>query len=379
MDIICASYSPKKDSLGSTQYGFSLLELVVVMGILAIFASVSLTFVGEKDVQQRYNESLEKLTMVKRNFLSVDKFQGQTIMHGFFIDNGMNVEQSFSIILKNQLGNTSYNLDKAQYKPFSATNVYLKIDSNFHEVKGATLYKGIRPGAYDLSQYQDSNNEIRDAWGEKFELGSESNTIQINNETYKNLGSSKAAIDINYSDLSISAKFIDVYTKNIPLSGEFKVAIVSFKNTPDFDTSDDSELNIQGCWKTVLSEDNTAVDQLVFALSEKTPSGARFDHTVDTINTISPVTPQNITSLEFTDSNTVIWKLFPKSMIAPTLFKFPSGDINIGSHVVVLLKKNASNSWKLYNHGNDSSPIHIFEYLHIFPGQIPDPITLVIP
>lgn len=325
MDIICASYSPKKDSLGSTQYGFSLLELVVVMGILAIFASVSLTFVGEKDVQQRYNESLEKLTMVKRNFLSVDKFQGQTIMHGFFIDNGMNVDQSFSIILNNQLSSSSYSLDKAQYKPFSATNVYLKIDSNFHEVKGAKLYKGIRPGAYDLSQYQDSNNEIRDAWGEEFGLDSESNTIQINNETYKNLGSSKAAIDINYSDLSISAKFIDVYTKNLPLSGEFKVAIVSFKNTPDFDTSDDSELNIQGCWKTVLSEDNTAVNQLVFALSEKTPSGARFDHTVDTINTISPVTPQNITSLEFTDSNTVIWKLFPKSMIAPTFFKFPSG------------------------------------------------------
>ena len=69
--------------------GFSMLELVVVLAILAVMTSVSLSFMGEKDEKQRYQTSLTKLKAVQRNFLSVAQYQGQTVVSGFLVDNGL--------------------------------------------------------------------------------------------------------------------------------------------------------------------------------------------------------------------------------------------------------------------------------------------------
>jgi len=364
------------------QHGFSLLELVVVMGILAIFASVSLTFVGEKDVQQRYQQSIEKLQAVKRNFFSVDKFQGQTVMHGFFVDNGMGVTQSFSIILKNKLeSSATYDIDKASYKPFSLIeDIYIEDSENnltSQKIEGAGLYKGIRPGAYDLSEYQDSDSEIRDAWGDEFGLESDSIKIDTENKDYKNLAPAKSSIDISYNDLVISASFIKVYVENLPSTGDFRVAIASFKN------SEDCKDDLKDCWTTTLSNEiSTTPSGHIFTVKEIVDNGLIFNN--EDIKSITPAidasTPEKLTNLTLTADNDKTWQI---TELAPTnTFTFPSTEISIGSHVVVLLEKDTSTTpetWKIYNIGTSADPIHIFEYLHIFPGQIPEPITLSIP
>jgi len=421
------------------QSGFSLLELVVVMGILAIFASVSLTFVGEKDVQQRYQQSIEKLQAVKRNFFSVDKFQGQTVMHGFFVDNGMDVEQSFKTILNTWIAidpnDTTNDViyiapSKNTYLPFGLIDVY--IEDIEDKINGARLYKGIRPGAYDLSEYQDSNNDIKDAWGDVFRLQPNSIEIDKEDKDYKNLSSAKNSIGINYNDLFISASFIKVYVKNLPSTGDFKVAIASFKNSEACGAQ--SQDAIKSCWLTTLSEN-------IFVLKEVTSSGDTFNASNDLITNISPSVNQKLTDIQFTDKNSNTWELLEKtSLVASSItnestftfaelifsgddfnhvtdeiqnispsvnssnsekiteltftdeddndwklvaqessesepFIFSSSDLNIGTHVVVLLEKDPTEGWVLH----DTNGRHIFEYLHIFPGQIPEPITLSIP
>ena len=393
------------------QYGFSLLELVVVMGILAIFASVSLTFVGEKDVQQRYNESLEKLTMVKRNFFSVDKFQGQTVMHGFFIDNGMMgkstpeaaVSTSFETLLNlreipanpTTLSPKNSPQLKAKYKLFSFIKDIHLIDDEISPKEehnlliGAGLYKGIRPGAFDLSQYQDDNNEIRDAWGDEFEFNTELNVnvIQIKEKGYKNLSSSKSEVDISYSDLEFDSAALNIYVNNVTESNKFRLAIVSFNNSAA------CKGDVKDCWSTILSSpllSTPSSTQTIFLLNETSlnNSGASFDHANNLIQKISPNVNEDteptskITELRFTDVNDKEWSLIAQPLIDSASTEF-NGNLTVGSHVVVLLELDTSTdtvAWKIHN--SDPTSVngnHIFEYLHIFPGQIPDPITMSIP
>jgi len=316
------------------QSGFSLLELVVVMGILAIFASVSLTFVGEKDVQQRYQQSIEKLQAVKRNFFSVDKFQGQTVMHGFFVDNGMmgetTVEEaittSFETIL-NTRTDKNVNNDPAlkdKYRSFGFIDeVYIEDSSEnvaSQKIEGAGLYKGIRPGAYDLSEYLDNYSEIRDAWGDEFLLGKDepedsddpvkfiSLTVD-ESQNYKNFESAKVSVSTYVADVSIKIDQLKVSVENLPDNEIFRIAIASFSNSASCKTFK------KKCWTTKLSNNiNTStVINRTFILNETTITSATFDESEDEIQDINPIAessaPKNLTEFVFTDKNSKTWQL----------------------------------------------------------------------
>jgi len=375
------------------QGGFSLLELVVVMGILAIFASVSLTFVGEKDVQQRYQQSIEKLQAVKRNFFSVDKFQGQTVMHGFFVDNGLidktvvadAVNNSLEIILNKKIENYNH------YMPFNFVNsipVDDVVDNGSTVISGAGLYKGIRPGAYDLSEYRDSNQEIRDAWGEEYTITDGKISLD-SSPSYKNIGTSKNAVNINTSDLTFDVTNLKVFVEGLPVNKNFKIALVTFTNIPCKDETEkhlvtpsipnDCEQPVtKDYWKSIESNSiTTAPSGNIFTVKEIVDDGFVFNN--EAIKNITPAidasTPEKLTNLTLTTDISGSDKTWQIAELAPTnTFTFPSTEISIGSHVVVLLVKSGSD-WILHDvNGN-----HIFEYLHIFPGQIPEPITLSIP
>jgi len=382
------------------QRGFSLLELVVVMGILAIFASVSLTFVGEKDVQQRYQQSIEKLQAVKRNFFSVDKFQGQTVMHGFFVDNGLidktvvadAVNNSLEIILNKKVENNNH------YMPFTFVNsipVDDVVDSGDVVISGAGLYKGIRPGGYDLSEYRDSNQEIRDAWGEKYLINFNDPSYDLSLDSsplYKNIGTSKNAVSINTSDLTFDVANLEVTVENLPANKTFKIALITFENIPCKDKTKKHPVtpNVPDeCvppvtvdyWKSIESDELTTVPSgNIFTVKEEVDDGLVFNN--EAIKSITPaidaLNPEKLTNLTLTTDNSgsdKTWQITELATPISNTFTFPPVDISIGSHVLVLLEENPTDGWILHEaNGN-----HIFEYLHIFPGQIPEPITLSIP
>jgi len=442
------------------QRGFSLLELVVVMGILAIFASVSLTFVGEKDVQQRYQQSIEKLQAVKRNFFSVDKFQGQTVMHGFFVDNGMMGEDdvveaittSFKTILNIRIDEDETNDPalKDKYRPFGFIDeIYIEDSSEnvaSQKIESAGIYKGMRPGAYDLSESQDNDNEIRDAWGDEFLLGKyepEDSDDPVKfisltvdeSQNYKNFDSAKVSVSTYVADVSIKAAQLNINVENLLESGNFRIAIASFKNSNACKTA------MTNCWTTTLSktiniytldevsssgdtfneeddkissispvvsttvkealtnlhltDDNINIWKLVqtqnvstnlYALIEITSTGSLFIENNDLIKDIPSTLPLNLTSIIYTtESNSGIekkWQLALQNPNQPNAFAFEQQELTIGSHVAVLLKEDTSltpTTWEIHNIGTTTNPIHVFEYVHIFPSAPYTNITLRVP
>ena len=388
------SHSPRR------QYGFSLLELVVVMGILAIFASVSLTFVGEKDVQQRYNESIEKLNMVKRNFFSVDRFQGQTVMHGFWVDNGMidnlaigqAVTNSFEMILKKPIQ------DNNHYMLFSFVDS-IPVDvvtPGDTVIKGAGLYKDIRPGAYDLSEYRDSDQHIKDAWGDEYtpNVDDTSYSLSLNSLEYKNIGASKNTIDVNITDLTLDVSSLKVLVENLPANNTFKIALVTFNNIPCKNENkkhptipnvpdECDQPDAEDYWQTRLSNAITTIPSgNIFTIEGIDNDGLFFNNeeVKEITPTVGALNHKKLNELTLTTDNDGSDKLWSFSALAtPNTFNFNSeipSIISIGSHVLVLLKKSVTDDWELFE---DESGHHIFEYLHIYPGQVPSPITLSIP
>jgi type II secretory pathway pseudopilin PulG len=409
-----------------------MLELVVVLAILAVMTSVSLSFMGEKDEKQRYQASLTKLKAVKRGFLSVAQYQGQTVVSGFLVDNGVlyfpdpdplglsgvpNLGESINALLGYQHLPT--------LKSFSSVPVYVNThadndnddDINKVEVNGSQLFKGVRPGLFDLSEYRDSGGNsvanvrgaIKDGWGDEFE---ESPTVSppatlvnvnVKNEVgkeYKDLPIAARIIGFSIAEFSLKISTLLIEVKNLPdTTTKFKVALVSFNNEEgcEEDTGTAAVDHI-ACWHTVKTDlkvgslepfDNT------FLLTQAADPAAIYDDSSLTIEGIAqeltPTSPEKLSALSFSDNEDDSWG-FSEILRFNNTFSFSGEEeITAGSHLLVLLCYNTVDvQWEVYSPtagcaqapqvasavGPSVDPV--FEYLHLLPGVLPDPIILEI-
>lgn len=159
--------------------GFTLLELVLVLFILAILTTTGLSFIENEDGQLRYNQSLEKLDLIADAVLREREHQGSTFYSGFVSDNGLIPPQTdLEPLTDNDAswsdsgGNTWIGFAEITphyYNPVSTGEQILDDTSN----PEFNLYKGFR-GPY-LLQGLDANNEFRDGWGNNFVVASASN------------------------------------------------------------------------------------------------------------------------------------------------------------------------------------------------------------
>ena len=367
-----------------SQHGFSLLELVLVMVIMGVMASVSLTFIDEKDSQQRYQQSVEKLKMIQRFISSVHLYQGQLINSGFSADNGLNNE-----LINMLLGYTSAD----DYYVYSATPIFVNIDADDSSdangsrkqiIVNTQLFKGSRPGLFDLSQYRDGEGKIKDSWGESFNIQTLNNDTEFSvaisaaSSTYKNVSNNFHRINIGKS---IYVNELSVTVNNLPdATSHFKVALISFTNRTDCNGNSDE---IKRCWQTLKSNVNTASPapfNNVFKIVESSDDNMIFVDDTNKIQSISPE-PSNInthkmTELTFTDDANKQWHFNAVMPTQATEFDFSDhaeAKITVGSHVIILLEEisPSSNTWQIYNAENP-----IVTYVNLLPGVSPEPIML---
>jgi prepilin-type N-terminal cleavage/methylation domain-containing protein len=400
----------------ANQRGFSMLELVVVLGILTVMTSVSLSFMDDKDEKHRYQESIVKLKAVKRNFLSVGEYQGKIVASGFLIDNGLLFDAAIPVpspvptpaprpsleySVRALLGTAgSLNLLR-----FSARPVWVNIgddpvnDDSKEKVVGSQMFKGVRPGLFDLSEYRDSTGTIKDAWGDNFvptpstltvlipPAGSV--TLDIQAATYKTLLSPNA-VSFSQADFLLPVSSLSITLKNAPDdTTSFKVALVSFNNEVRCGAAlVGGNIDEKGCWHTIKTDENNALTSSfdnMFHLTQVADPSAVYNDAILRIDTISPVPSlvvplvpsEKLTDLVFSDDSNEnnSWRLSDPIPMQDIDFTFSGTEkISAGSHLVVVLSKNTGGVWKIYNAAKP-----VFEYVHLLPGVTPSPIVISLP
>jgi prepilin-type N-terminal cleavage/methylation domain-containing protein len=410
----------------TNQQGFSMLELVVVLGIITVMTSVSLSFMGDKDEKHRYQESIVKLKAVQRNFLSVGEYQGKIVASGFLIDNGLLFDEVAAPSLKHSVEALLGTSGDLKLLPFAARTAWVNthaavdddMDANKASVEGSQLFKGVRPGSFDLSEYRDSaavkvanvSGAIKDAWGEDFKQDATESpvsvTLQIENEdedsneiAYKALPSVPREFRFSEDEFLLPVSSLSVTLKNIPdTTTSFKVALVSFNNEDKCDASSQSENIVEaGCWHTIKTSDQTVSVSNLFSLTRTggVPNTV-YDDTALKITTISPIPglppeeSKRLSALTFTDGSgdTNSWTLVPSDSMQDIDFTF-SGDeeISAGSHLLVVLCKKTEVVWEIYLRDTNGcnvvpepapipAPSPVFEYIHLLPGVTPSPIVI---
>jgi prepilin-type N-terminal cleavage/methylation domain-containing protein len=452
----------------SNQQGFSMLELVVVLGILTVMTSVSLSFMGDKDEKHRYQESIVKLKAVQRNFLSVGEYQGKIVASGFLIDNGLlfytkpteaavSAEKSLAFSVEALLGASVGSESPIplpmdlELLPFAARSVWVNTGNDNNDdnngkkvnVAGSQMFKGVRPGLFDLSEYRDSTTvkvlngkdtvvrvanvrgTIKDAWGETFKQSPLVSadpvtspvvvTLKVEDRDYKILPSPAREFRFSEDEFLLPVAGLKVTLKNAPDdTTSFKVALVSFNNEVECglpvlsDGSINGIIDEKGCWHTIKTSAKTATASSVdnmFRLTQTVDPSAVYDDANSSITKIVTVpsleTPQQLSSLTFTDAGDANeWSLsVPVPVPIPMqdiVFTF-SGDeeISAGSHLLVVLCENtAAAVWEIYLRDTNGcnvvpepapipapipAPSPVFEYFHLLPGVTPSPIVISLP
>jgi hypothetical protein len=407
----------------------------VVLGIITVMTSVSLSFMGDKDEKHRYQESIVKLKAVQRNFLSVGEYQGQIVASGFLIDNGLlfdatgaSLEHSVEALLGTSKDEGT-ELGDLELLPFAARKVWVNTgdtngdddDAKKVEVEGSQMFKGVRPGLFDLSEYRDSSTvkvanirgAIKDAWGDKFVqntiLSPAAVEIEIKAAAYKSLPdlpplpATPRIISFSQENFLLSVSSLSITLKNVPdTTTSFKVALVSFNN----EATCVGSINESGCWHTIKTDKQSALASdfdNMFRLTQVLDPTAVYDdaglHVVGIFPVPSLVPPLvSLTDLVFTDSTNPIgveWSLFASDPMRYIEFEFSAVEsvkkISAGSHLVVVLCENITTvAWDIYSPTADSDcndpaipapsvAKPVFEYIHLLPGVAPSPIVIALP
>lgn len=164
----------------TSQHGFSLLELVLVMFIIGLIASTPLMFIDNQENQLRYEETVQKMELISRALYQRESYRNQPILSGFIIDNGVlppdqDYESSPHNIgispLINKVDDYDTNdetwLDYSDWLPLESRRPYYNLGGTSDQLtNGFAQLKGFR-GRY-IHQGLDSNNDFKDSWGNDF-------------------------------------------------------------------------------------------------------------------------------------------------------------------------------------------------------------------
>jgi len=229
------SHFAKKTNLCccACQQGFTLLEMVLVLLIMGMVASLSVAFIDNEDNQLRYQESMSKLTVLHDSVIAERRYQDQVLLSGFVIDNGVLPPGIPNLINTPPAGWIPYSSIQPQYKILSS-------HSSYSGVTSVLLNKGYRIGA--LRSGIDSLNNFKDGWGDDFVLSAASNdlTLQYSGTGKGDQFNADVNKDVNEGDWSIALSEINSITienqtgaaiadMNHNINGYF-VAISIFKN-----------------------------------------------------------------------------------------------------------------------------------------------------
>ncbi|WP_169697732.1 type II secretion system protein [Methylophaga nitratireducenticrescens] len=242
--------------LSKPQSGFTLLELVLVLFIVALIATTPLLFIDNQDNQIRYDETLQKMQMIRDAIIQRQEYRNQPVLSGFVIDNGVlppsvngpeetdiaslinRVYEYDGLIEESWLEFAGWQ-DRKQLTPMFDIDGAPKPLSNFKLLKGykgTYIYKGL-----------DSSNDLRDGWGELFQVDSSSAIsgganftgttanylVGFNSSEPELFQSSSKTIFANEWQVSLSELDIEIINSASTAITNQKLALVIFRNSQD--------------------------------------------------------------------------------------------------------------------------------------------------
>ena len=159
------------------QHGFTLLELVLVLFILAILTTTSLTFIENEDGQLRYNQSIEKKETIIDALIAVNEEANQKVLSGFVVDNGRLPDFSGTDTADVRINHLLSNADS--WLSFGSQTVRINAGGTEGDVSPAlSLFKGFSNSNY--LRNDNGTTEYKDGWGQQFYLSDpSSNQITI--------------------------------------------------------------------------------------------------------------------------------------------------------------------------------------------------------
>lgn len=232
----------------SRQSGFTLLEMVMVVFIMGILATVSLSFVENEDGQRRYEESLFRMDLIGDALLKVTDYKSKQLLSGFIFDNGVLPPKDsgkielYPLISRDITVGTGWAENVGNtWDEYEATSPIYKNDTLSVTLPDKyKIYKGYR-GPY-LHTGVDSSGEFRDGWGMEFTIDtSVSNSYQYTLQANSASGEVVRAKDtadwrIELASLQITVKNVSDCSPSCPdpkLGSNHKAAVLIYENKAD--------------------------------------------------------------------------------------------------------------------------------------------------
>ncbi len=246
----------------SKQSGFTLLEMVLVLFIMGLIASMSLVFIDNEDNQLRYLETLQKLEAMQQATITVTNYQGGYFFSGFLADNGV-LPATANEYIETPTDWLSYKetyvdnsdplnpVTKSRFPPVIRTKV-VPTANDYYPLVNLNINKGYR-GNYISTGY-DSNGEYKTGWNNDYivQHNIASNDFELSYDETLNPALFDAAIDRNITANNWSVPLEDLRVEVVDVTSGFTehlfIGLIVFENqafTPTVATPE-----CQNCWKT---------------------------------------------------------------------------------------------------------------------------------
>lgn len=276
----------------NNQHGFTLLELVLVLFILAILTTTGLSFLENEDGQLRYNQSLTKRDAIVDAIYQENLEGNQRILSGFVVDNGRLPDFGGTDTADERIQHLLDNEDS--WLNFDERTIQIHTETVTGEVAsgdGLSLFKGFSNSNYLRVDNDTGTDEYRDGWGQQFFLSDPStNQITIgydgdgtltghnpdasstsqlvkpspfNTDADINITQEDWTIDIDQLHIDFSKTDTSCPTAD-PDPCDYTIAVVVFRNAATCGTT------IGDCWDTYH-----------FETAEYTSSAGSHDTTID--------------------------------------------------------------------------------------------------
>jgi len=288
---------PARERELKAQCGFTLLEMVLVLLIMGMVASLSIVFIDNEDGQLRYEESVQKLEAMHKATVNVKDYKDDFLFTGFVVDNGVlpNDAQNYISIPPDWISTGETYIDttnplnsvlKNRIQPyFRLTKKDLSTDIDYpapdrgytlftvpNEVKGIYGRKGYRAGYISLGI--DSAGKYKDAWGDDFIVnevsgqlnlaidlsGKADNTVSFIGDTddndisdiNRNIPKDNWGITLSNLQIRITNNLVDISGDPVSITNPI-IGIIIFNNKsflrPNPSTGDETEI-CKECLKT---------------------------------------------------------------------------------------------------------------------------------
>ncbi len=230
--------------------GFTLLEMVLVLLIMGMTASLSMVFIDNEDNQLRYQETIQKLQTMNNATITVKEYGSDFLFSGFAFDNGVlpNEAKAYIQMPDGWTARTLFNLSNKPKYRITKTQAYNDID-----IAGINLYNGYRTGY--ISTGIDSAGEYKTGWGHTFTVAENTATHALNLTYDESLNPPDYSMAVNKDvpadswSIPLSEVNINLHnTGTTPINKTLIVALTVFKNIkPDLT---DTDITNDSVWQT---------------------------------------------------------------------------------------------------------------------------------